>query len=532
MIEVEIIGDQQVPKHRSNISGYSYSEEATPVSPGDSAGGVGAISFETRDEEDVSALIYKDEIYLTDSHNGSISGRVNSISASDGVVSFSGTSNLARLNITKVIPPVNGTLGELILLVFNEAGIFSGINIDPTIDSIAVISPGYDGDLWVFLKDICTVYEIEIALVEDTLYVRHLRLNNIYPFDIVSEGWSIGDINPAQFVDVNYYNYSYESSFLAYPKGGWTDETQVYQVDANQVLTVELPVSAYLESIVQPTLQSTVGRYEDSASVYCVAAKDGLPFPTAQWTDNGGDLTAELINDGQTILVTITGANAPDFAPFRIGVSAGPSDYYSSLRIMGTGVAYDLKTIKQPTGLTVADTSNEVGITIDNKFISTEEQARDAAKRAILAYSIPAQKYSFTAPNLGDFLSTPGTIIYQNFGEYDNSLPSGYEFQEVDSDIGLWDFDTFDENLDTTVVVGVSGQLFGNVAGARVRFRDTMYRIKSATITPTKVSAEAEWDTLVSDFNTANTGETFATFNSTFDNLSFTDFTIIPMRSA
>lgn len=532
MIEVEIIGDQQVPKHRSNISGYSYSEEATPVSPGDSSGGVGAISFETRDEHDVSALIYKDEIYLTDSHNGSISGRVNSISASDEVVSFSGVSNLARLNILKVIPAMDTTLGELILFVFNEAGIYSGINIDASIDPVPVISPAYDGDLWVFLKDICTAYEIEIALVEDTLYVRPLRQNTIRPFDIVSEGWSIGDVSPAQYVDVNYYNYSYESSFLAYPKGGWTPEVQVYQVDANQVLTVELPVSAYLESIVQPVLQSSVGRYDNSASVYCVAAKDGLPFPTAQWTDNGGSLTAELINDGQTILVTITGANVPDSAPFRIGVSAGPSDYYSSLRIMGTGIAYDLKTLSQPTGLTEAETSNEIGITIDNKFISTEGQARDAAKRAILAYAIPAQRYTFTAPNLGDFLTTPGTIIYELFYEYDNSLPDGYLFNQVDSDIGTWDFAEFDAHLPTSIVDGVSNQLFGNVAGARVRFRDTMYRIKSATITPTEVSADAEWDTLVSDFNTANAGETFATFNSTFDNLSFTDFTIVPMRSA
>jgi len=332
-------------------------------------------------------------------------------------------------------------------------------------------------------------------------------------------------------VDVNYYNYSVEESFLAYPKGGWTKETQVYQVDALQELVVELPVSAYLEYIEQPVVQDTVGRYEETSSVYCVAGNDGLPIDANQWTDFGGDLTAELDNNGQTIIVTITGANIPDLAPFRIAVATSQSDYYSSLRIVGSGVAYDRQTLRQPTGLTEEDTSNILGVSIDNKLIDTHEQAHDAAKRAILPYALPQQLYRFSAPNIGDFLTTPGQILYTLFYEYDDSLEPGEIFSEVDTGIGLIDFETFDDLLPTSIVDGISQQIFGNVSGARVKFRDSWYRVKTASITPTSIDAEAEWDNLISDLNTANAGETFATFNGTFEELTFTDFSLIPMRT-
>lgn len=531
-IEVEVFGNQSVPKHRSNITGYSYSEEATPIAPGDSSGGVGSLSFEALDDEQTGILIFGDELLLTDSHNGSITGHVTSVSGNGGVASFNGVSSLSRLNIIKTIPAVNTTLGDMIEIILNQAGVFFGIDIDSSIASIPVISPTFTGDLWVFLKDLCTAYEIEVALVGDTLRFRPVRQNTLRPVDKTTESWSVNEITPSQYVEVNYYNYVDNESFLAYPQGGWSKDVQVYQVDANQTLTVELPLDAYMEYIEQPIIQSTVGRYDSSASVYCVAGNDGLPVVPLEWINGGGSLTAELDETGQKIIVTIVGANITAKAPFRIGVSSGPSDYYSSLRIIGKGISYEKKTVRQPTGLTVEDTSNVVGITVDNKFIDTEMQARDAALRAVIKYAIPAQTYSFEGPNLGDFLTTPGTIIYERFFEYDDSLPAGELFNQLDPTLDDWNFLEFDAHLPTSIVDGVTGQVFGNVAGARVRFRDSWYRVKTATITQDNVSATSEWDNMFSDFNTENVSETFGGFNSTFDQLTFTDFALIPMRTA
>lgn len=531
-IEVEVFGNEQIPKHKSNVIEYSYSEESTPVIPGDTSGGAGSVSFSALDEDGTSILFYRDTVHLVDSHNGSITGYVNAISSDSVVASYNGTSDLIRLNITRKIPYIDGTLGDIITYVFTEAGIITGFDIDDTIYSTPAISPEYDGDLWVFLKDLCTAYEIEITLLDDIITVRPLRERTIKLFDVIDEGWSVGDVNPAQSIEVNYYNYEYAPDELIYPKGGWTKDVQVYQVDAAQVLEFDIELDYYLDYVVQPQIQLFVSKDEISNSVYCVAGNDGLPIPVAMWNDYGGSIDVSISDtSSNTIHVTITGANIPDRAPFRIGVSSGPSDYYSSLRIMGGGLSYTKQTITQSTGLTSEQTSNIVGATIDNKFITTRAQAYDAAKRAIVLYGMPKVGYSFTAPNIGDFLTAPGQIVYTHFFEYDAQVGDN-SFAENDIPIGVWSFEDFDENLPSSVVDGTEFQMFGNVNGSRVKYRDSWYRVRSATITPTTVNASAEWDNLFDDFNTVNDVNEFTDFNATFDQLTFTDFSLIPMRSA
>lgn len=530
-IEVEVFGNQQVPKHKSNVIDYSYSEESTPTIPGDSSGGVGSLSFSTMDDPQTSALIYRDEVYLKDSHNGNIGGKVLSVSAGDSVVSYSGVSSLVRLTVSRTIPQINGTVGEIVSYIFAEAGIILGYSIDDDIDVIPAVCPQYTGDLWVLLKDLCAAYEFEIALVDDTIKVRKLRERTITPVDFISERWTITDINPAQTIEVNYYNYEEQDDVLVYPKGGWSEDVQVYQVDANQTLEFDIEVDFYLDYVIEPQPQLSVGRYDDTDSVYAVAGNDGLPVAVAQWVDNGGSVTAEIAEKTNTIHVTITGANIPELAPFRIGVSAGPSDYYSSLRIIGGGISFDKQTITQPTGLSPEDTANVTGITIDNKFVSTKEQARDVAKRAVVSYGMPKIVYSFTAPNIGDFLTAPGQIVYTRFFEYDEQTGTD-DFSEVDGDIGTWSFEDFDENLPSSVVDGQEFQMFGNVNGSRIKFRDSWFRVRSANINPASIDATTEWDNMMSDFNTTNAANSFEDFNGTFDELSFIDFSLIPLRSA
>lgn len=532
-IEVEVFGNEQIPKHKSNVIEYSYSEDSTPVIPGDSSGGVGSLSFSTLDDAQSSILFYKDEVHLVDTHNGSITGTVSGISASDGVVGYSGVSNLIRLNVSRKIPYINGTVGEIVSYIFAEAGIVTGFTIDDDIDVIPAICPEFDGDLWLLLKDLCSVYEFEISLLDDIITVRKLRERTIRLFDVISDSWSVGDINPAQTIEVNYYNYEENLDALVYPKGGWNKDVQVYQVDANQVLEFDIELDVFLSFIIAPTVETTVGRYDDADSVYCVAGNDGLPIAPALWTGYGGSLVAEIDPERSNIIhVTVTGANLPDYGPFRIGVSSGPSDYYSSLRIRGGGLFYEKKTISQPTGLSEEDTPNLVGITIDNRNVSTLEQARDVAKRAAVPYGMPKVSYSFSAPNIGDFLTAPGQIVYTRFFEYDNQI-GDIDFTEEDASIGTWSFEDFDENLPSSVVDGTEFQMFGNVNGARVKYRDSWYRVRSATITPTTVDASADWDNMFSDVNTVNAGNTFADFNGTFAQpMTFTDFHLIPLRSA
>jgi len=69
-------------------------------------------------------------------------------------------------------------------------------------------------------------------------------------------------------------------------------------------------------------------------------------------------------------------------------------------------------------------------------------------------------------------------------------------------------FDQFSTYYYSLIQSDFSNQAFGNVAGARVKFRDAYYRINSATIAPGSVSYDATQDTTFDDFNT-NLAPTF-----------------------
>lgn len=70
---------------------------------------------------------------------------------------------------------------------------------------------------------------------------------------------------------------------------------------------------------------------------------------------------------------------------------------------------------------------------------------------------------------------------------------------------------------------------FGNVVGARLPWRRSMYRVKSVTITPTSVDYTAESDTTFGDFEASATGMTFAQFETSYSGMTFEDFSLAPL---
>ena len=532
-IEVEITGTGAFAGHKSNIGSYSYSEESTPTIDGDSSGGVGQLSFDVREDEDNSIFLYKDNVRLTDSFSGSVAGNIDTVAVTDGVASITGRSRLALLTTVQTVPVIETTLGDLLTEIFTLAGVNTSVDIDAGIAARSIISPAYTGDLWVFLKNICTKEQIEVALVDDTVTVRNLRERTITPLNINTEGYNVADLQLAQFVEVAYYNYESFTNGLTYPKGGWTSDVQVYQVDSGQTLVVDLPVDAYLTSIQQPTPQLFVSRtYAGPNSVYTIAGNDGLPVPVAQWTDNGGNVSLALKENGTVIEATIVGATIPNLAPFRLAVSSGPSDFYSTLRIIGTGVFFDRQVLTKPTGLTGAETSTIVGLTIDNPMISTELEALEAGVRACQMYGLPGHTYTFTARRVNRSGDEGPDIIYPSFEVTEADWPGGWLFSDFNAEYSGDSFQDFADMLLATVVNDFDNQAFGNIAGSRIKFRDAWFRVRSSDSTQDSVSITAERDTLFSDVNPVWASGDFADFNGVYDGLNFTDFALAPLRSA
>ena len=530
-IEVEITGTGGFAGHKSNITSYSYSEESTPIFPGDSSGGTGELSINAMESPDDTILLYGNGLEVSDSFAGRVTGFINSVSVSDSLASISGRARLGLLNTPATVTGGATTLGAFIEDLLAAGSIDTDIRIDPSIDDTPIIAPTVTGDLWVLLKDLCTAYQFEVAQIQNGVIIRPLRQREIDPLNLEAQSWSVREGQLAQRVEVAYFNYDTITDKMVYPLGGWNADVQVYQVDAGQTLVIDIPVNAYLTSVEQPSPQLSVDRdYSGPDSVYAIAGNDGLPVPVAQWTDGGGSVTVALKENGTVIEATLVGANIPNLAPFRLAVSSGPSDFYSALRIMGSGVTFERQTVTVGTGLTAVEAPTEVGITIENPFISTRNEAIAAGTRARVPYSLPRRTYSITARRVNRQAIDGGTVIYPSFQEYNATLIPGLTFGGWNAIYAGDTFQDFTDEQFALVADEFENQAFGNIGGSRVRYRDTYYRVRQATSTQDNVSLTAEADTLVEDFNQIWPFDSFAEFNAEFSGLRFGDFSLVPLR--
>ena len=535
-VEVEIVGNGRFAGAKSNIDGYSVSEESTPIEASDSSGGTGQISFNAVDDPSRfgSVLLLNDTVKLTDGDRGDTEGKINSLVSNDRVLNVTADSRLGRLVADKTAAPVHSTFSSVITYYLSLGGITTDIAIDASLASISVVAPGWTGDLWTKIKELLVTVGAEISLVRGNVLIRPVRQRRAMEINNVSESWTTANIDMAKQVEINYYDSVWRVGALVYPKGGWNEDVTIYTVDAGQTLQVNIPVDISLTSVNQPTCVTFVSKGETN-SRYAVAGNDGLPIVPAQWTAGGGSVTVAIGADGNSIDLTIIGASGSlnKYAPFRIAVSSGPSDYYSSLRITGTGLHYDQKSIIVPTGADDASTSRDVGVTVDNIFVKDIYQAWDVALDVTGKWSAPQRTLNIVKADINRPGETQATYNYAKFSDFDAyAATNGYTtFALFDAAWAGKTFADFDDYWYELVADSFDFQVFGNANGARIQYRRAMYRIRSASITPDGVSYTAEADTTFGDFDSSATGETFATFDTSYSGLTFNDFALIPLMN-
>jgi hypothetical protein len=524
-VEIESSGTGAFKGDSTNVVSYSFTEASTPIRPGDDSGGVGEFGVEVREDPRRTQLLYRDNIILKDTLYGEVTGFINSVSSENENARIGGFSRLGSLNTDAVLPPGEGTLGDLLMMIFNRANILDEIDIEPEIAAREIIYPGFTGNLWIYLKNICTAYQIEVSLVLNRVLVRDLRKRELVLDNVSNESWSVEDVTLGRFIDVEYYNYQYAEDILVYPGGGWSPDVSVYQVAANEILILDIQVNGYVTSIKQPTPTDFLPiDYSGPDSLYTVSGNDGLVIPASLWTDLGGSINIELVENGSIIRTTINGANFPPLSPFTIGLSDG-SNTYSTLRLIGDGVFYNQQTLRVPTGLTELETSNEVAQTISNPMISTWEEAYNAGVRARSSFASPSRTYSVQGRQLFNPQQSE-TQVSNTFEDFDDTLtPTPYDFDDFDLSFNGFSFSDVDA-LNTFFV----SQSFGSLSGSRVPHKEAYMRVRQAETTESGVSVVSEFDTLVEDFNDVNDGRSFDDFRIAFYGLTFSDFSLIPLR--
>lgn len=534
-VEVTVTGNGRYAGAKSNISTYTVTEESTPVEASDSTGGTGQITFTVAEDTSRlgSMLLLNDEITLVDGARGMTKGAINTLTSNDRIVSLTADSRLGRLVIDTQADPVHGTFDDAITYYLSLAGITTDIAIDASLASLPVVAQGWSGDLWTKVKELCVSVGAEISLVRGDVVLRPVRGRRALEINNINESWTVANTDLAKNVNINYYDSEYVADGLVYPKGGWNEDVTVYTIDAGQTLEVNIPVNVSLLDIEQPMCVDFVAKDYTATSVYAIAGNDGKPITAAQWTGTGGDLSVAIGEDGKSIDLTVIAASGPttEYAPYRIAVSAGPSDYYSSLRIRGEGVHFEQNTLTVPTGAGDELTSRDLGVTVDNVFVNSYSDALDIASNVTGRWSAPVRTISITKANINRPGETDENYDAVTFGEFDVYV-AGAGITTFGSFDTLWSGDTFgefDQYWYDQVQNDFDFQVFGNANGARVRWRNAMYRIRNVSITAENVTYTAEADTTFDDFDEYSNGMTFGQFDVEFDSMTFSDFALMPL---
>lgn len=535
---------------------FSVDEASTPLAAGDSSGQVGTFSVTVPVPQLTSApgrslnillntvgpsYLIGHDIRIFDSKKGFTLGSIDSatISKDGGTVSFSGSSRLGDLNVYGIqAQPFVGTLSQAFTYYLGLGGITTDLFVDDDIASRDVVFPGWTGELWFYLKQMAAAQDCDVSLVSGVVLLRPIRKRVASNNRDTSRSLSFATSALAQSVEVYQYNNRAITNELIYPPGGWTPDVEVFNVNAGEVSEYTIDLSASVSSIVPPVMQTFVAQDYSASSVYTIVADDGLPVDPAAWVAYGGSLALSINPDTSSLSLTLRGATglptSAGAAATNFSVALGSDttgNRYSTLRIIGSGVAFDKQKKVVRTGVPASKTATEVGVTIDNPFISTTNDLYRAGTRA-------AKLYSGAVPSLtGTVISVNrrgdgGGASYPTYATVENELKSilggAVTYGQTQTyylttlalstyeDVRQYWFDVFrNDDLD---------QVFGNVQGARVfdRMTHRWYRVRNAGLDPASISFRAADDDLThDDVNSYFAGRTYASVQSPRNDLTY-----------
>lgn len=489
-----------------NLVGYTVQEDVTPLDISDSTGGVGATTV-TMPEGADAMYLHRRQVTLIDSTKGTTTGILANPSSDGHTLTLPAQSRLSALSVTRVAQPFSGTLTAAFTYYLNLVGVTSGVNIDTSLSSINVVLPGWQDVVWTRVRNLCSAYQVEIALVSNNVVIRPIRQRTAKNQRDASVAWTLSDSKIAQTIEFFHYQNSPISNSLIYPLGGWTSSTQIINVDAGAIQELDVllhpnsgdeGLGASLSSVIQPVCVSSVGMYDNNASVYAVTDQSGVIVDPVAWVSGGGDVHVTIGADTQSLHIVVTGALGIPNGPFNIAMPYGDNKNYSSLRILGSGVSYNKVKTTFSTGLSADLAPQALAATVDTPALSDWGHAFSSALWTLHAAQGANQSITVRSRAINR-VSDNGSYAYPLVSDWESHFASmtinavdtqhaGMTLNQVEAEEYAWVSNTF------------ANQAFGNTAGARVKHDRCWYRIQTATLTESEVNYTADWDTTLADW--------------------------------
>lgn len=529
----------KVGGRRVNQESYRISESSTPLAGGDSSGAIGTIEITTPKLPFAPiGLNVEEELAFSDTRFGSTSGRIREVSdgREDGSrYGVMASNRLGEFNIETQAQPFTGRLEAAFRYYCSIANIDTGILVDSTLAGRQVNFLGWNGNLWNHMKMMATAIGADLNLISNNIVLRPVRLFEAARRKESSSSTSFSSTQLARKQEVIWYPTRYVARGLVYPSGGFRQDITPLSVPAGEtvekVLDDRSDVDASIFSIEQPVAQFFVSREESNASVYTVIGDDGIPIQPAQWAAYGGRLSVAINPDTRSLTVTMTGAtglyqiNGQPMKTYRIGLgtstSAGSSDTYQTLRIVGRYISTKGESIIIPTGVPDFRTGQEFAPTIDNPFLNTLDAAYSAGIRGAQRYAGRTMTFSAGVSGLNK-RGTTGTANYPPYS-YAQTLWGGRTYASVQTENASKTYDAVQAQFYAAVQDSFENQVFGNAPGARIFDKDTgrFYRIRDVTTEWSGMQVEADDDLTNGDMQTLFQGMTYAQVGARYAGLTY-----------
>lgn len=533
------------------VRDFSVVEASTPLAAGDSSGQVGTLNFTISwpDPELVPnhpinqigiGYLQDKLVRLDDSRKGFTIGKVfTATETGAGDIRVTAHSRLGELNVYNIQgQPFSGTLENAFKAYLALAGVDSEILVDPNIANKPVVFPGWFGELWFNLKQLAAAVDCDVSLVSGIIVLRPIRDRIASRGRNIDRTSSIGSNTLAQYIEIYQYNNQAITNKMVYPPGGWSTEVSVITLNAGEKIEEVLELSASVTSISQPTMTTFVGRFHDTSSVFTVVGDDGLPITPQQWQSFGGRLWVEINDDTTSLTLHV---EAPTGLPnsegeliqtYGIGLSDDSgTGRYSTLRILGTGTAFDKELVRFPTGISAQESATEVGVTIDNPFLSTRADVYRAALRAVQNFNGSGLVLSGQVTSINQ-LGDTGSLKLVTYAEEIDTHLAPATFGTVQADYAGKTYQEIQDELNSDSDSLFENQVFGNAAGARVWSEKgrRWYRIREATLTPSTITITAESDLTFGDMQEFLEGNTFGSVQARYNGLTYREVNLMGMR--
>lgn len=246
---------------------------------------------------------------------------------------------------------------------------------DPTLDMVyeattnpTVNLPGWTGDIWSRIKDLCSAYGVKWSVVDGMFTVRDVGSSSLTISNNTPVALTAASQGGSRNLAIKHQNTVAGEDLTMYT----ATAIQTVQILETRSVTFQTTSHPLTLNAPAPTdaLTATPGTYhvQDSA---------GLSVPAASWTYYGGSVTPALGDVPGQIRITFQGPRGiiPGYtAPFSLASGTGDTRT-PQLIITGTGVTVDPQTIIVGTGADPEQAATTIGATIDNFAISTPAQA-------------------------------------------------------------------------------------------------------------------------------------------------------------